>query len=69
MPGITVIRGWELEAAGCSEEVLGPLKKELNMIKIADLEAQIQALANSVDAPKPATKSWAISAREKPYAS
>lgn len=43
----------ELEAIGCDEEVLAPLKRELNNIKLADLEDQVRALKDSLGTDQP----------------
>ena len=37
----------ELESAGCSEELVAPLKVELAQIKLAEFEARVQALKAS----------------------
>ena len=41
----------DLEAAGCDEKILAPIRTELQNLRIADLEAQLTALKESCDIP------------------
>ena len=42
----------ELESLGCGDDVLGPLRKELQSLKIADLEAELMALKAGLSSPE-----------------